>query len=406
MNSESRNNKYDIRHIRLPSLWEVSIVFLLFYSFFFQYVFKPINGAMIVLNGICIIIGFWNLFKVHHYKVHTSYTIIIAFVVFSVIASIVFGVSPSMSKELGFRMIEYCFTGFSILFFSLTHKHRFIRIFFYIWFFILLFGIQILFKGYSATYSGAVGFEGLNTNEISSFFIFMIFCAFYLYSKANNRFNKTVIIISIIFIFFVQIQTASRRGFIVMLLMIVANLIVAVIPFSYSNTPNRKLIAYSILLIVSAFAFLALRDYIVNNTALGERLVGNMTGGDFARERYHRFALEQFLSHPIIGIGVGGIEYLQGVYSHSLYYETLSCTGLFGTTILGVGLLWPVVILCKRITNSHLSNRTNSYCCRILLMYMICILISGFAVVMIYDFYFYLSLALITAGLIITDTTG
>lgn len=405
MSYEGVRGKRGIRYLRIPSLWELSIALLIFYAFFFQYGVTTINSGMIVLNALCILLGIVKLLSGVYKGNRSFYNWVIAFVLIAVLLSVVFGVSSSASIDVGIRMIEYCLTGFSVLLFSLSHREKFKKILFYTWLSILLLSIAVQIKGSIVVYLGAVGIGNLNTNEMSSFFLLMVFCAFYLYGNTSNKFQRAIIWLSLLLVFFIEIQSASRRGFIVMVFMIVMNIIVSVIPFNNPNNSGRKLLIYSIIGIAGAVAFIELRDYILSSTVLGERLTGSMIGGDAARSRYHQFALEQFMRHPIFGVGVGGINFLQGVYSHSLFYETLGCTGIFGSVLLAISFLIPLKCLVRGVFNKEkdVGQKYRVYLNKNLLIYLIAILISGVAVVMIYDFYFYFSLALIAAGMLIVN---
>lgn len=397
----NERKKIDLRHVRLPLPWEISLFLLVFYAFFFQYGVTTINGAMLVINAVCILFGIAHLILKKHDLKRSPYNWIVAFVLITVSISVVFGVSTTASIDIGIRMIEYCLTGFSIFLFAVVHKRRFIYVIFYMWLSILLLAISVLLHGAAVNSIGAVGIGTLNTNAMSSFFLLMVFCSFYLYGQTRNKMKKGLILASLLTVFFVQIQSASRRGFIVMVFMIVMNIVLAVIPYSNEENSRKKLITYSAVIIAGAIAFVGLRDYIFNNTILGQRLSGMMTGGDAARIRYQVFALEQFKRHPILGIGVGGIEYLQGVYSHSLFYETLSCTGILGSVFMLCAFFALIKKLLQNLIgeNSHDVSKKGRYLNKTMLIYMLGIILSGVAVVMIYDLYFYLSLALIAAGI-------
>lgn len=407
MSSKEKKERFDIRHIKIPSIWESSIFLLIIYAFFFQYGVRTINSFMLVLNAVCILYGVANFVTGPYKRLKTFYYWIIAFVFVSFLFSLCFGVSTYASLYLGIRMIEYCLTGFSIFLFCISRENRFRKILFYTWLSIFLLAIFVLLKGTSVDYGDALGIGSLNTNELSSFYILMVFCAFYLYGETDVKIQKLIVWMSLLLVFFVQIKTASRRGFIVMVFMIVINIIWGIIPFSNHKNSRRKIIIYSLLIIIGAIAFVGLRDYILNSTTLGARLSGNMTGGDMLRERYRQFALKQFLLHPVFGIGIGGVVFLQGVYSHSLYFETIASTGIVGALLLLVGLFVPFKRLSQRILHGLYiddeNRKTNVYLCKIMLVYLVGILVSGMAVVMIYNLYFYLSLGLIAAGTYLTE---
>ncbi len=391
-----------LRHMKLPSPWGVSIFLLILYAFFFQYGGISISNAMLVLNAVCILFGVAHVVAGAFKRKKTFYSGIIVFVMISIITSILFGASASASIDTGIRMIEYCLTGLSIFLYSISSENRFKNVLLLTWASIVLLAINVFLNGTVVNYQGAIGIGSLNSNEMSSFFVLMLFCTFYLYGETSSRFQRIILWVSLFLVFFIQIQLASRRGFIVMVFMIVANIIFAVIPYSNRNNSRRRLIVYSLIIIAGAIAFIELRDYILGSTILGERLVGIMTGGDAARARYREFAFNQFKLHPVFGVGVGGINYLQGVYSHSLFYEVLSCTGIIGSIILLAAFVNPFKELSIKLyknRNALESDKLIIYYVKVLLIYIAALFISGFAVVMIYDFYFYLSLGLIAAGI-------
>lgn len=399
-----KKNREFAKEIGAIPLWEVSLLALIMYAFFFQYGVKTVKNAMPALSVICIIFAVFNLFYRKFKTSGSTYFGIQLFVMISILFGIVFGTSSSTVLDTGIRMLEYSLTGFSIVLFSISNKKNYDRIIFYIWFSILLLAISVITKGTIVGYMGAIGIEALNTNEMSSFFILMIFCTFYLYGKAKKKSWKTLLWLSLVIIFIIQIRAASRRGFIVMVFMIVFNIIYNVIPYNNAKNSGKRVIVYSLLIIAGAVVFIKLQDYLLNGTILGERLIGNMTGGDLARVRYHEFALEQFYSSPIFGVGIGGISFLQGVYSHSLYFEVLSCTGLVGSAILffaffDIFIKTLLLIKVDRVNENNLKLYIN----KVIFTYEISLLISGIAVVLIYDFYFYISMAVIASGLLLPD---
>lgn len=390
--STSKNLK---RNYKFPSLWEVAIILLTLYSFFFQYAVKQINNAMFTLCLANIIFGFFFLIKKG--RLFKSYFLyILLFILMSFIMSLLIGVSPKYSTDIGLKMIEYSLTCYSIYLFVLANTNKTYHIIFFIWISIFLLSVNVMIRGEVVDYLGAIGITSLNSNEMSSFYIFMVYCAFLLYGHSNNKLFKIIFLGSIIFVFILQILAASRRGFIVMSLMILSILIFGFIPMNNKKHSRKRMIISSLVMIFIALSFFLLRNYILSETILGERLSGIMTGGDAARNNYQIFAYEQFVKHPIFGVGLGGVAYLQGVYSHSLFYETLACTGIFGTVLLFMALFYAGWQLVKLLKNPKLPFYQESYfSTKVTLIYFIALLLSGFAVVMIYNFYFYYSLIII-----------
>ena len=153
------------------------------------------------------------------------------------------------------------------------------------------------------------------------------------------------------------------------------------------------------LIIAVIVALLYFQKYLLDSTVLGARLLGNYDGGDAARARYQAFAWEQFKEHPIVGIGLGGVAYHMGAYSHSMFYELFSCTGIILACIFLVGLFhfgfsyWRMNKLYRKAK----LNKEIVYVTAECLIFWLCLVVSGYAVVMIYDYNFYFSIALLAA---------
>ena len=88
-----------------------------------------------------------------------------------------------------------------------------------------------------------------------------------------------------------------------------------------------------------------------------------------------------------------------GAYSHSMYYELLSCTGIFCSVLFLYGLIKIVMDSFRIREYSKNTNKMIAYICGIIVVFIACTAVSGMAVVMIYDFYFYLSIAVVSAVL-------
>ena len=87
-----------------------------------------------------------------------------------------------------------------------------------------------------------------------------------------------------------------------------------------------------------------------------------------------------------------------GMYSHSMYHELLACTGIIGTFILVGNLIFYMLRLFSdsfKIDNDYCDLKI---CARSMMLFVGAILLGGFAVVYIYDMYFYVILGLIAAS--------
>ncbi len=381
-------------------IWLSLSILLIIYTFFFQYSVKSINGLMILLCGSNIFCGLLQIIVNQRGRISKSLMGPMIFFVFAAsFVTFFFTAQGKYGTILCVKMIEYSLTAYSIYLLLRCHPRYIEVIFACVCLSVALLGIVSLVAGIAITSAGAKGIEGLNTNTMSSFFMIMVFCSFYLLWKNRKTIINLLLIFMNMIVMVAQISAASRRGFIIIVLFIFLSIIFAVIPYKSKYSSKKKIALYIFSAAMIAIALVYFKNYLLDNTVLGARLLGSFDGGDIARQKYQVFALEQFLAHPILGIGLGGIAYHMGAYSHSMYYELISCTGLVLTTVFLCGFFrfgrkcWKLNRLNRRLqTNGEIVYIT-AEC----FFFWVSLLISGYAVVMIYDIYFYLSLALLAA---------
>lgn len=386
-------------HTFFYKIWLFITMITIFYSFFFQYAVKAIGGAMFGLRALLILFCFVQVFLVQKGRITKSYLDpIVLFVIISVIFTLGF-TAKGYGTDLSVRMIEYVLTSYSI-YLLLRECHEYIEIVF--WgtsLAITLLALATFIKGVAVSSSGAIGLEGLNSNSMSSFLLIMYFTSFCLLYKKRRFLIRVLLLFMIAVVAVAQVSAASRRGFIVLVLFTFLSLVFGIIPLKSENKSKRRYFFYVLLLFGIGIALIFLQNYLLEKTLLGARLMGAYDGGDVARNRYQTFALQQFKEHPLLGIGLGGVAFHMGAYSHSLYYELLACTGILITLIFAYGIMkmFRAYWLSNRFFMAFDNQKANTYFSRIGFIFLFCILVSGIAVVMIYDFHFYYSLALIVA---------
>ena len=95
-------------------------------------------------------------------------------------------------------------------------------------------------------------------------------------------------------------------------------------------------------------------------TSLYRRLFGleaDVTvGSDDLRMDLYRWAFEDFLAHPIFGLGFNRFVDYHGNYTHSTYAEPLACSGLIGMLY-----LYPYYLILKKQLLLILRSRPGSY---------------------------------------------
>lgn len=94
---------------------------------------------------------------------------------------------------------------------------------------------------------------------------------------------------------------------------------------------------FAVVAIIGVLTYLVVTKYLlpyVTQTNLYDRLYGDNAAGaaqsDQGRVQLYRYALEDFLAHPLFGLGFNQYVEHHGNYSHSTYVEPLACSGLTG----------------------------------------------------------------------------
>lgn len=389
----------------MSRLWLLITMTIVVYMFFIQYGIGTVNGLLIVLSVLTICFSAYQIIIVQHCKLKTGYLDgILLFAFLSTCCTVFISSGGRYGVDESIRLLEYVLVGYSTYLLCTNYRNCLKPILWAICFSISLVAIVGLTKGVEISTSGAIGVATLNGNVMATYFIIMIFSSFLLFGMIKRRVVLLALLAMDCIVIISQVLSASRRGFIVLLMFLFLSITFGVIPLKSNTHSKRRLFLYILLILVLLLAALFIRDYVIENTILGARLSGQFNGGDAARDYYQSFALSQFLSHPLLGIGLGGIQYNIGMYSHSMYYEILACTGvvcsaIFFVALLRIGRCFTRVIRYRKVMESP---STYYYAC-LGAIYLICIFVSGIAVVSIYDIDFYFVLGVLAAIAKITN---
>lgn len=382
----------------LGKLWELSFAVLFLYVFLIQNAFFAIDGMLLLLCGLCGLFVIAKLFfeKFHSIRIHHMFGLAL-FVCVGFVTSLICANDLDDSIAAGLRMVEYLVFGCSLYMFITSYPHRFIPIIRYLWISITLLCVYVLIYGTEVTTAGAIGLETLNVNLLSSYIMIQLLCSLILIGSASHIAETIISSLSVLAALIVQILTASRRGFVINFGFVFIAILVAIIPrFTKRNSKKRLLLILAVLGYAALMIF-TIGPYILEETALGQRFLGAFTGGDEARKKYQEIAMREFSESPLLGVGLNGLKSVMGVYSHSLYYETLACTGLTGTLILAITMVSVGFSLCKYFVKVSDHNVKDVYITKLCFLFLCALLLAGFAVTTIYDFYFYICVAMLCA---------
>jgi len=128
---------------------------------------------------------------------------------------------------------------------------------------------------------------------------------------------------------------------------------------------NISLAKTIVLIIIGFIAFDFISDNLVpyiEDTNLYVRIFGRgaekATGSDENRVDLYIYALQEFLSHPIVGMGFNNFVLAHGNYTHSTFAEPLACSGLIGLLY-----LMPYIKMFRRQIELIKLNQNNPIEC-------------------------------------------
>ena len=171
-----------------------------------------------------------------------------------------------------------------------------------------------------------------NPNYLGISMLYGIFAC--LVRMDTKNWKETVFHYLIIGIFtYVIILSGSRSSLIGIVILLLTYMLLGIDVNHIRTRFNVRHIIYFITLVIAGCFIISyiVTDFI--NTAAFERLLLlTREGGTSGRTNLYDIALELFISSPFIGIGYNNFATVSGMgyFSHSVYAETLACTGIIG----------------------------------------------------------------------------
>ena len=374
----------------------LSLLLYVIYIIWYQSVINSINGFLPIMGIAMVIFALSKMrMNISFYKYAFG---IVLFVFFAAFSSFVNSSNLSFSLSLCLNIIEYNIPLLVIINYVGNNKRKYYNIVGVLCFTVALISVSSIISPTIVT-NGAISVGTLNTNVLSTYIMVGVLCNFILFNAFDNLLLRVVMILITAIEFVVQINCASRRGIIVLLILIFG-FFHTMISIKLKKKTISKLALFTVIaLIVVHFAFFS---NMLSESILFARFKGAFNEGDLIREIVQETAIDLFKNHPILGAGAGAIQIVQGTHSHSMYHETLGCFGLVGFIILVLSFASGTLIMYRQSKlKSEIIEKSEF---RILFWGMISSIISGFAVVNLYEPIFYLWLACIVSYLNVSLT--
>lgn len=371
--------------------WAISVYLL--YMLWFQYAVTQINFVMPVC---AVVLGLYIIINLKPLSFYRYLFPLLLFFVCCIISSL-FSEPFSYGIRFYTNMVKYSIPMVAIFRYVDRDEKKLENVNWIISIACALVALSTIIKG-RLTQTGATTLGELNTNVLSTYLMLGLISDCLLLTSNISLAKKRGIAGIIVLQGIAQLFAASRRGIIVFSLLCIIYLLVNLI-----NLPSTrgKLLRYtficSLVVIVTAFFSEELLN-IVRNSTFFQRFLGNAdtVGGNRLRGYYQEVAWDLFVSSPVIGRGLGVVAKYAGIYSHSMYYETLACTGIAGLLCI-LYLFWMLGKSCMRMKKIQKCSMRNANLIMIIWS-IIAILLTGITVVLIYDSVFYILIAVITVS--------
>ncbi len=366
------------------------------YTVWYQYAFEVIPGFLPICGIALVGLSAAELLSQRKYAL-SSVIFIFVFFVFAGITGWVFAKYPASFNRMLVLILEYMLPMCAIILYVGSEEKRFNNILSLFFITTLLLSATVIFHG-TLTSSTAITVGDYNTNTLSCNLMVGCFATLLCMYGQKKKSAKVFFYLAVLLELAAQLLVASRRGTIVHILMLLLY-VYSVNKIKLSKNKLLKgLIAFGGIFAAAYVAIILCGDR-MKDWVIIQRFMGNLgaTSGDASRKYYQAVAQDLFKGSPLIGVGLGGVDGAIGVYSHSMYYETLACTGTIGLIILVAGFGWYLFKFHKNCQAVSMLDTATRFRNLYGFWFVICVLVAGIAVVFLYDVFFYYILALLAA---------
>lgn len=286
------------------------------------------------------------------------------------------------------NMLEYLLVGFSLFLLYTDGEKRKKRTLWTLSLIPVLTTVAMFLWG-SPSARGQLQLGDLNMNTYSSI-VMLGLCALVLIMVEGSREDRIIAAVCACVLYIGGFFAASRRFLLVSILLLGISMLFYCIPRALKR--NYRLAVLGIIIGVLVFILFInhLIYLILSQTVLGQRFEVSGYEGDQERLFFYYLAWNLFISHPLIGVGLGNFELYNpyDLYSHSLFAEVSSCCGLLGILCLSAS-FFALFFEARRSLSPHRL--------RILFCLVLTILINGIFTVTIYELMFYCEFCLLSA---------
>lgn len=338
------------------SLFEIAEKLLVFYIIYNTALVEIgffIPRLSIVLLAICVFCVFIEDKYVINLTISKGYYYLFFFAAISSITGVLFGNNRSLVITQVAFLIRSLILGYLIIRITIYKRNEsFIAIALCVSGMIL--SLYMIVSGGEAYVSNRYSIsEGMNVNTLAVLIMFSIWALSRICEEKRNLvISLLLMIIGTSLSLYVVMLTASRKGMIGLLFIVLFWLVRCFLPMIKRNSPVISLLAIFAGLALVLYILYRYRDaFILRSSTLFERMDEFADGdGDWLiRWDMIKDAIQVGITHPIFGVGLNNYRLYSafGSYSHNTYAEAFACTGIFGTLPLFSSFAYCGIIIMK-----------------------------------------------------------
>ncbi len=217
--------------------------------------------------------------------------------------------------------------------------------------------------------------DNITINQTGNLMVLGTFCVLYLY-KGEKWYSFSALVGAISLFLFIIALTGSRKSLLAVIILI--GLFIIISPkkqFIITAKSFFSLIVLSILIYVLFVKVTPmLSDTSLYARLFDERVSTHANESNEGRILFYQYAWNDFISNPIVGLGIEGYLIKHGSYTHSAYMEVLACTGILGTILYFTSYVRTFLKLWKKTWNKtveffELRNNRLVFCFFIVFLY-------------------------------------
>ncbi len=257
--------------------------------------------------------------------------------------------------------------------------------------------LQAVFHGYeywtSGVYAITLGPDN-NPNYLGLVIIVSLFAYLYDVERVKRYFLLSLGIIALFS--FVIIQTASRKNVACLAIFIIVWFVrmIQSLNITKGKSSTKDFIRLCVLVVVIICVIVVVYTQ-MSSSAVFEKFTKTASSGEGLSSRIflYKEAWKLFCTHPIIGVGFDQYRFYSsiGKYSHSVYAEILSCTGLIGVVLF----FRPFFLKLIEVIRMVFRTKFKDYNIMMALLMFVIEILLGLGQIYIYEFYHMIVLTII-----------